>query len=76
MANDNRDRLNRVIRGLQLLQRTNPPASSISRAAGKALAPLLKEMANWPEVSAQKAPGVDAASGQPTSYVQSVIPQS
>lgn len=41
----NNDRLLRAIRGLQLLQRTNAPASSIAKAATKALAPLLKEMA-------------------------------
>lgn len=44
----NKDRLLRVIRGLQLIQRTNPPNSSIAKAAGKALVPLLAEMANLP----------------------------
>jgi hypothetical protein len=43
-----RDRLLRVIRGLQLLQRTNAPKSSISKAAAKALVPLLEEMENHP----------------------------
>ncbi len=44
----NPERLLRVIRGLQLLQRTNPPDSSIAKAAAKSLAPLLKEMAARP----------------------------
>ena len=44
----NHDRLLRVIRGLQLLQRTNDPKSSIAKSAGKALLPLLKEMATQP----------------------------
>jgi len=44
----NKDRLLRAIRGLQLIQRTNAPTSSIAKAASKALAPLLKEMASLP----------------------------
>lgn len=44
----NKDRLLRAIRGLQLLQRTNAPNSSMAKAATKALAPLLKEMASLP----------------------------
>jgi len=44
----NKDRLLRAIRGLQLLQRTNAPTSSIAKASTKALAPLLKEMAELP----------------------------
>lgn len=44
----NKDRLLRAIRGLQLLQRTNAPASSIAKAASKALVPLLKQMADLP----------------------------
>jgi len=44
----NNDRLLRAIRCLQLLQRTNPPTSSLAKAVSKALAPLLKEMANLP----------------------------
>lgn len=44
----NKERLLRAIRCLQLLQRTNAPASSIAKAAGKALVPLLKEMADLP----------------------------
>lgn len=51
-AKENRDRLLRAIRALQLLQRTNPPASSISKAAGKALVPLLQEMGNHPAEAA------------------------
>lgn len=45
----NKDRLNRAIRCLQLLQRTNAPASSIAKSAGRALVPLLKEMAALPD---------------------------
>jgi len=48
----NRDRLLRAIRGLQLLQRTNAPNSSMAKAATKALAPLLKEMASLPPEAA------------------------
>jgi hypothetical protein len=44
----NKDRLLRGIRCLQLVQRTNAPTSSIAKAATKALAPLLKEMADMP----------------------------
>lgn len=54
----NKDRLLRAIRGLQLLQRTNAPNSSIAKSASKALAPLLKEMATLP---AEVAPVQDAA---------------
>lgn len=53
----NKDRLLRAIRGLQLLQRTNAPNSSIAKASTKALAPLLKEMADLP---ADAPPIVDA----------------
>lgn len=48
----NRDRLLRAIRGLQLLQRTNAPNSSMAKSATKALAPLLKEMASLPPEAA------------------------
>lgn len=44
----NKDRLLRAIRGLQLIQRTNAPNSSIAKSATKGLAPLLKEMAAMP----------------------------
>jgi hypothetical protein len=44
----NRERLLRGIRCLQLIQRSNPPNSSIAKAVSKALAPLLKEMAATP----------------------------
>jgi hypothetical protein len=44
----NRDRLLRAVRTLQHLQRTNAPKSTISKAAGKALIPLLEEMENHP----------------------------
>lgn len=49
-AEQNRDRLLRAIRCLQLIQRTNAPASSIAKAAGKALVPLLKEQAELPPI--------------------------
>lgn len=52
----NRDRLLRAIRCLQLLQRTNAPKSSISKAAAKALIPLLEEMENHPADAAPIAP--------------------
>lgn len=44
----NKDRLLRAIRTLQLIQRSNSPASSIFKASSKALTPLLKEMAAMP----------------------------
>ena len=44
----NKDRLLRAIRSLQLLQRMNPPKSSIAKAAVKALVPLLEEMEKQP----------------------------
>lgn len=44
----NKERLLRGIRCMQLLQRTNPPKSSIARAATRALAPLLIELAGMP----------------------------
>lgn len=47
-AQTNRDRLLRAIRGLQLLQRTNAPNSSMAKSVGKALTPLLAERANLP----------------------------
>jgi hypothetical protein len=47
-ATTNKDRLLRAIRCLQLIQRTNAPNSSIAKAAGKALVPLLDEMAKLP----------------------------
>lgn len=42
---ENTERLLRAIRTLQLLQRTNSPRSSLAKSAGKALVPLLKELA-------------------------------
>lgn len=51
----NRDRLLRAIRGLQLIQRTNAPKSGISKAATKALVPLLEEMENHPAEAAPAA---------------------
>lgn len=47
-AKTNKDRLLRAIRCLQLIQRTNPPNSTLAKASAKALAPLLKEMATLP----------------------------
>lgn len=44
----NRDRLNSATRTLQLLQRTNPPTSSMAKTATKALDLLLKELASLP----------------------------
>ena len=44
----NKDRLLRAIRCLQLLQRMNPPKSSIAKAAVKSLAPLLEELEKLP----------------------------
>jgi hypothetical protein len=40
------ERLNRAIVGLQLIQRTNDPDSSVVTSVNKALAPLMKELAN------------------------------
>lgn len=45
----NKDRLLRAIRALQQIQRTNPPKSSLFKAAAKALIPLLDEAAVLPE---------------------------
>lgn len=56
----NRDRLLRAIRGLQLIQRTNAPKSSLSKAAGKALAPLLEEMEKHPAPAPVVAPAPQA----------------
>lgn len=47
-VDQNRDRLLRAVRGLQVIQRTNAPNSSIAKAVTKALAPLLKQMADMP----------------------------
>jgi hypothetical protein len=47
-VDQNKDRLLRAIRGLQLIQRTNAPNSSMAKAVTKALAPLLKQMADMP----------------------------
>jgi hypothetical protein len=47
-AKTNKDRLLRAIRCLQLLQRTNAPASTMAKSAEKALVPLLKELASLP----------------------------
>jgi len=44
----NHERLLRAIRCLQLIQRTNAPKSSIFKAAGKALAPLMQEQSTMP----------------------------
>ena len=44
----NKDRLLRAIRGLQLIQRTNHPKSSIARVVGKVLPPLIKEHSEMP----------------------------
>jgi hypothetical protein len=52
----NAERLLRAIRCLQLIQRTNAPKSSISKAAAKALVPLLGEMENHPVEAAPAAP--------------------
>lgn len=59
--NVNRDRLMRAIRGLQLLQRTNAPNSSIAKAAIKALAPLLKESAAMPPDAPPIVPAAEGA---------------
>jgi hypothetical protein len=40
------ERLNRAIVGLQLIQRTNDPDSSVVKSVEKAIAPLMKELAN------------------------------
>lgn len=63
MANDNRDRLLRAIRALQLVQRNNLPKSTISKAVEKALAPLLAEMENHPEPVAVKPPAKQTLKG-------------
>lgn len=54
----NKDRLLRAIRCLQQIQRTNDPKSSIAKAATKALAPLLKEMATMPPDAAPLTEGL------------------
>lgn len=57
----NRDRLLRAIRGLQLIQRTNAPKSSISKASAKALVPLLEEMEHHPAEETAPAPAAPVA---------------
>lgn len=46
--NVNNERLHRAIKCLQLICRTNPPKSSLSKACNKALGPLMDEMAERP----------------------------
>lgn len=48
MSDTNHERLLRAIRCLQLIQRTNAPKSSIFKAAGKALGPLMQEQSTLP----------------------------
>jgi hypothetical protein len=48
MSEQNQERLLRAIRCLQLIQRTNAPKSTIFKAAGKALAPLMDEQSTMP----------------------------
>lgn len=47
-VDQNKDRLLRAIRGLQLIQRTNAPNTSMAKAVTKALAPLLLEFSRMP----------------------------
>lgn len=54
----NKDRLLRAIRGLQLIQRTNHPKSSIARVVTKALDPLLKEFAEMTPEATAPAPSI------------------
>lgn len=44
----NNERLQRAIRCLQLIQRTNPQKSEIAKAAAKSIAPLLAEAEQRP----------------------------
>jgi hypothetical protein len=46
--NINNERLQRAIKCLQLIQRTNAPKASITKAATKALIPLMAEAADRP----------------------------
>jgi hypothetical protein len=46
--NTNNERLQRAIKCLQLIQRTNPQKSAIAKAAAKAIIPLLAEAENRP----------------------------
>lgn len=50
------ERLNRAIVGLQLIQRTNDPDSSVVKSVEKALAPLMKELANRQRAAAAAPP--------------------
>jgi hypothetical protein len=61
-VDQNKDRLLRAIRGLQLIQRTNHPKSSIARVVAKALEPLLKEYA---EMTPGAAPIIPPGSDTP-----------
>jgi hypothetical protein len=53
---ENRERLLRAIRTLQLLQRTNAPNSVLAKAVSKALSPLLAVQAAMPLVAPKGRP--------------------
>ena len=57
----NKERLLRVIRGLQLLQRTNLPASPIGKLVTKTLPPLLKAFSEMPADAAPVLPAGEAS---------------
>lgn len=61
----NRERLLRAIRCLQLIQRTNAPKTTIFKAAGKALVPLMAEQATLPPAppKAAKPPKLELGPG-------------
>lgn len=60
----NHERILRAIRCLQLIQRTNAPKSSIFKAAGKALQPLMQEQSTMPPLP-DKAPKAAQNFAQP-----------
>jgi hypothetical protein len=73
MSDINHERLLRAIRCLQLIQRTNAPKSSIFKAAGKALGPLMTEQSTMPPLPA-KAPKAAQNFSQPPGEAQGAEP--
>jgi hypothetical protein len=65
MADIHRERLLRAIRCLQLIQRTNSPSSSLAKAVGKALVPLLKEYGDYVISPADEPKAPPKGDGQP-----------
>lgn len=65
--NANNERLQRAIKCLQLIQRTNPQKATIAKAAAKAIVPLLAEAESrpLPPARSRKAKAVPVVSVDP-----------